>query len=153
MTPTAVPSNTATPTTGPGTPTHTPQPEPTVTPTSTPAENTVFDLRLNKTMFEPFDHFVLSTLIINNSATIEVDEYILLDVYGSFWFWPTWSQTLDFERRTIEAGETYEDTIIDIWWPAGAGSADDLRFYGALLDPETSTLVCNFDMVEFGYTE
>ncbi len=152
-TPTPIPSNTATPTTGPGTPTNTPQPESTATPTATPAEEYVFDLQLNKAMFEPWDHFLLSTVVTNNSATLEADEYILLDVYGEYWFWPSWGKELDFQRRTFEGGQVYEDTILDFWWPADSGTADGLRFYGALLDPAATTLIGNVDMVEFGYTQ
>ncbi|MBN1356264.1 hypothetical protein JXA40_08385, partial [bacterium] len=132
-------------TSAPATPTQAP---PTGTPV--PGEFT-FDLRLNGVFFRPWDHFLLTACIENPGEPVDVFEYILLDVYGNYWFWPSWSVEPDYRSRTIPSQAAGEETILDFWWPAGVGSAEGLLFWGAVLDSEFMMLLGDYDMVEFGY--
>ncbi len=166
---TPTPAPTSTPTTSPVPPTGTPSSTPTETPvpptetpvpptetstpepTSTPVGDLGIDLTLSLPYFTPFSLFKLETTITNPGETMQVHEYILLDVYGSYWFWPSWNQTGDFELRELQAGSVANDVILEFWWPAVSGSAENLKFWAALVDPETVTIVGAYDMVEFGY--
>ncbi|MBN1550400.1 carboxypeptidase regulatory-like domain-containing protein [bacterium] len=156
---TPTPSPTATP--EPPTPTqtytprftHTPNPTetPTASPTDTPAAGNIsFELNLSNSFFKPWDHFHLTTTIINTLETRNLQEYVFLDVYGNFWFWPSWTNTVDFKTVTSVFGQKDVETILDFWWPAGVGNADGLMFWGGILDAETYELY-SYDMVEFGY--
>ncbi|MBN2054828.1 hypothetical protein JW905_07895 [bacterium] len=48
-------------------------------------------------------------------------------------------------------GETEVEVIPPCFWPAGTGCATGLYWYGALLDPQMTMLVGEFDMWEFGF--
>jgi len=136
-----------TPTTAPGEPTNTP-----VQPTDTPtAGSIIFDLVLNQTYFKPWDHFLFTAIIENTLPIFDTHEYILLDVYGYYWFWPSWNDTGDYKEKTIPFGFVDEEIILDFWWPAAVGAADNIRFWGALIDPVSMDIIGDYDMVEFSY--
>jgi Zinc carboxypeptidase len=142
------------PTDTPVPPTDTPVPSTNtpVPPTETPVPGEFeFSLGLNQEFYRPWDHFLLTTYIVNPDETMDVNEFIMLDVYNNYWFWPSWSEAVDFEARMLPANMMEEESILDFWWPAGVGSGNNIRFWGALLDPATSALIGNYDMVEFSY--
>ncbi len=157
-TPTVPPTATytAAPTTPPTmTPTLPPQPTdtptgPTATPTEGPTTLTV-DLTLSQTMFHGGDQFLLMRKVINPGPELTLDEWIILDVYSNYWFYPTWTQEPQCVLTTCPAYDEAEMNVFDFEWPTVEGSANDLKFWAAMLDPSTSTLVGNYDMVSFGY--
>ncbi|HPQ39833.1 MAG TPA: hypothetical protein PLV45_05610 [bacterium] len=108
------------------------------------------DLVLNQDHYTGGDTFRLVLRHSNTGGSTIVDKYILLDVYGMYWYWPGWSETLDFSQDSISSGYT-EDVIFDFSWPSGVGEAHDLRFWSALLEPGTANLVGPWDYVTFGY--
>ncbi|MBN1355955.1 agmatine deiminase family protein [bacterium] len=175
--PTGVPTNTSAPATNTPIPTYTPVPPtdtpvpptdtpvpptdtpipstatpapPTSTPTAGPPEPAI-DLELNRTVYRSGDPFIFTCRVTNTGAGCTVSQYILLDIYGSFWFWPGWTESLDFMNRYLDRGFNDTETVFDFTWPEVGGSAAGLRFWGALLDPETMTLMGEYDMVEFSY--
>ncbi|MBN1357024.1 hypothetical protein JXA40_12250 [bacterium] len=166
---TSIPTYTSvppTPTTPPGDPTFTPaQPTPTLPPTGTPTAPTAptetpvpGDLGITITTNLPIYHrgelFRCTTTIINPGSEILVHQYVLLDVYGSYWFWPSWSTDVDFDVRLLDAGGYYpNEMIIEFTWPEVAGSASGLRFWAALIDPVTGILVGDYGVAEWGYEE
>lgn len=176
FTPTPIPptaTSTATPTASPVPPTQTPTETPTEIPTSTPVPPTEtpveptatqtpeptntpvgelgIELILSQPHFTAFTLFKLETVITNPGDQFTADEYILLDVAGYYWFWPSWNQTGDFETRTVDAGAIENDVILEFWWPVVDGSSENLRFWAALVDPDSMTIIGNFDYVDFGY--
>jgi len=153
LTPTASP--TATPTTEPTAPptesptpvlTETPEPEPSPTPGAV-----VLDLILNSDYFRPNDLFELLYSIVNPGPALEVELYIILDVYGIYFFYPTWTQDLDNELVDLPAYDSTTETVLSFTWPAGAGSANDIMFWGGMLEPGTVNLVGDIDYVSFGW--
>ncbi len=162
ITPTLPPTSTPTPT-SPTDPTATPTvpPEPTSTPTTnseptmtpTPgAEEFRADLMLNDSIFESGEPFLLEIHLTNTTpATVSVDQYLILDVYGSYFFHPSWNQTGDFTARSIESGFDRQETVLTFNWPSGTGSADNLRFWLGYLTQGTIDLACDIDFVDFGY--
>lgn len=107
------------------------------------------DLDLNSNLFHAGDTFNLDLHLIS-SGGISADVFILLDVYGSYWFWPSWTQMLDFETRTPLSGVT-EENVFNFVWPTVTGSASGLRFWVGALASGTSVLLGDIDMIEFGY--
>ncbi|MBN1879482.1 hypothetical protein JW823_05170 [bacterium] len=161
-TPTAVPTHTPTPlpptatptpTTGPGEPTNTPieTHTPTPVPTSTPSEFPItISVTLSKDIFRTNDFFSLQTHTNNTSMDYPADEYLMLDVYGMYWFFPGWTQELNSNSRVIPEGE-HTETIMEFVWPQVQGSAYNLHFYYLLTKPSTFQIVSNLAMVTFGY--
>lgn len=129
----------------------TPDPTPVPSPTPDPAVTGV-TLHLNQSMFEALDLFHLARTVVNGGPEVVADEYILLDVLGQYWFWPSWSEDGDYHRRTLAAGTVYaSETVLTFQWPVVSGEVTGLRFWAALLDAGSQELLGEFDMVEWGY--
>ncbi|MBN2055699.1 hypothetical protein JW905_12290 [bacterium] len=169
--PTATPTVTPpiTPTPPPVTPTHpfatftpppfTPTPRPsttpgldTPTPVVTPQPGSLsIDLALNRDMFHTGEPFLLSCTTENTGESLTVEEYILLDVFGAYFFWESWSPSLDYRMTHVMSGSSTTETILSFVWPAGAGSSRGVRFWGAFLYPGTADLASNLCTVSFGW--
>lgn len=132
-------------------PTPSPTPEE-PTPSATPDTGRHgLDLILNDSMFYDGMTFHLEMILTNTTASdIPVDVYIVLDVYGSYWFWPSWDVILDSRPDVLEAGESVRETILEFEWPEYKGNFDDIFIWGATLAAGTSDLVGEVDYVSFG---
>jgi len=150
-TPTIAPSRTATPTATPSR-TASPSPTPTIPPIPSPTEapcNPQIDLRLNATRFTAGDRFHLEAAISpGGRPDCRFDEYIILDVLGEYWFWPSWSTGGDARLDTYADNEL--EFILDFIWPDGAGSLSGIKFWGALTDVGSVNLF-SWDVVEWEY--
>ncbi len=134
--------------------TETPTPSPTGTadtPTPTPEEMFAITLHLSDTLFEPGELFLLECEVQRHGTAVTVDRYIILDVYGSYFFHPTWTETLNFETNTYYNGYHETETIFSFDWPNVQGHASNLKFYAGCLYAGTATLVGDISIVEFGY--
>ncbi|MBN2053472.1 hypothetical protein JW905_01035 [bacterium] len=128
-----------------------PSPTPAVfTPTPAPPSTTL-ELTLNQFYYRSGERFLLQLTTINSRPVIR-DLYIVLDVFGHYWFWPDWVDfpDIDYQRRTIAAG-TGSETILDFNWPANAGEASGIFFWTILTEPGTYTFASNIDSVAFSY--
>jgi len=143
---------TPTPTAPPGQPTYTPIPtEP--PPTATQGPDT-FDahLILNSDIFEGGDPFLLELEITNGTNELLIlDQYIILDVYANYFFYPGWSRIPNAVDRQFLPGYYSRGALLDFTWPANAGSADGLIFWLGYLRPGTIEVVGEIDSVVFGY--
>lgn len=112
-------------------------------------------MEMSETVFFPGDMFILWVEIGNLSAeAITFDEYILLDVFGDYWFWPRFLQLpeIDFETHTMQAGETLlEQDALHFDWPNVESTVSGLFFYGMLFEPGTFNPLSPLAMVEFGW--
>jgi len=168
--PTATPTATGEPTEPPPTATPTPRPtdepptatptpeEPSATPlpsaTATPVEDALgIDLELSAEYLRAGAQFLLTATLYNiGGPTINAQEWIILDVFGDYWFWPTWRQDADFITRSLSSGVVYEDeTILDFIWPDVEGSITGIMFWGALVDPAQVQILGDYDVISFGY--
>jgi len=174
--PPSTPSATPTATTGPGTPTNTPfpttTPTPTTAPSGTPVEPTAtpaetatpipptptelpagltVTLDLNAELFHERDLFLLALHTANDGPAQLGDLYLILEVTGMYWFWPDWTQEIDFDRRYFEADAVHSDTVLEFIWPAGAGALSGVVFWSAATGAGNYDLVSNVSRVEFGF--
>ncbi|MBN1356977.1 S8 family serine peptidase [bacterium] len=149
--PTDTPPPSSTPSPTPVDPTQTPVP-PTGSPTPTcPATGSECDL--NRSHYRPGDPFRLTIRYCNGTEDyMIVDGYLVLDVCGYFYFWPSWEVGPDAARRTIPPWSSLEETIFDFIWPAHCGSGEG-RFWVAMLDPGSLQLLGDYGMCEFGWSE
>lgn len=154
---TVTPIVTPTPdTTMPPSPTHTPDPSqntPTPAATSTIGPDD-FSARLilSDNVFESGEIFALTIEIENATGrNLSLHQYLLLDVYGEYYFHPEWDGDLGYIARRI--GPSYHDfdEVLRFPWPEGVGSGNGVRFYLGYLDGETNELIGNVDFVEFGW--
>ncbi len=108
------------------------------------------DLRMSQTHFIPGDTFTLDAVLGNPNADMEdIPLAVVLDVYGEFWFWPSWSkfdpETGDgFDFQTIELSNGINTIIIfePFTWPdTGPSAVSGIVFYGAMLTPDFSGIL------------
>jgi len=93
---------------------------------------------------------------LNNpeTAAAHCDAYILLEVYGSYFCWPSWSDiniNLDCRDFVIPGNGSMEEEVIRFIWPAVNGSVSNLHFFGAAFDYETFDLFGEVQVIEWGY--
>ena len=104
--------------------------------------------------FSEGDLCSLNLQVSNPGAEQEVDLYLLLDVFGDFWSYPSWqhiSAGLDHQAVTVPAGESTLELIPQFAMPA-VSPAGPLYFYAAMFVPGTlslETLVSNGAVIEF----
>jgi len=129
-------------TTAPGIPIHV------VDPSGTPTLDLTLSKEAPDCMLEG-DLFDLRVTIENPGAAQDADLYVLLDVFGSYFFYPTWGQDVSYESISLPESDTYSNQLLTFTWPAGAGSASGINFYAAIFSPGTFDLIGNFDAVSF----
>ncbi|MBN2056967.1 metallophosphoesterase [bacterium] len=149
-TPSPTPYRTATPSST-GTP---PTPSGSTTPAPTLPPESGSYLLANASSYSPGDEFLLQVVLVNiESYGVGVQHYIVLDLAGAYWFWPTWTPELHFVSLFLPA--SYVDTfeILRFTWPGGVGTIRDIRFWAALLEESTSMLFGNYSYCEFDFIE
>jgi len=151
--PTYTPYRTATPHQ-----TATPVPTGTASPTATPVNTATPDpgepgiyLWMNRLSFHAEDPFDLQVVICNPGDPVAADLYLLLEVTGSYWFWPSWSPEIDSMRLTTPDHDTATLKILAFEWPDLPVSIRGAGFWTALLDTH-GELVCGYDYLPWKYT-
>lgn len=157
FTPTIVPTNTPVPptptaTVPTGAPTNTPL-VPTATPTSAPAcEQLGVQIVMPSDLYTPGDLCSCSVLICNPGpdSYFSVPLFVILDVYGSYYFWPSFS-SYDVKTINVPVGLQSEIVLQEFSWPEGAGEAENIAFYAAMTDLGITTLFGAMDEFRFGW--
>ena len=151
--PTKTPTMAFTPTPPPNFTYTPPPPTSTPTPTNTPEYNqTGIWIFCNQEIYHPGDHFILQTQTVNaEDYEITAQEYIVLDVYGEYWFYPSWSKDIDYVVVVLEPHSFNSDTILDFIFPQVSESLYNIKFWAALLDPEKYSIIGHFGYCNFGF--
>lgn len=109
-------------------------------------------------MFGPDDICSCKVLVCNAEGyAIEGHPlFVILDVYGMYFFGPSFSQEFDnylASHPVFYPGLAEVEVIPAVHWPSGVGSATGIRWLGALTDPQISQLFGKMDVCEFGWYE
>lgn len=83
------------------------------------------------------------------AEAIEVDEYMVLDIQGRYWFWPSWSPVAGSVEWTLDPG-CRRTRVFEFVWPGGTGAAAGIRFWGGLIERGSGKLIV-LDVLEWGY--
>lgn len=161
---TQTPISTETPTRTPSrTPTSSQYPSstPTMGYTSTPTAIPQLGVRIElpTTMAHPQTLFYVKGFLDNPSTPMEnVPVFFVLDVYGSYWFWPSWAHysdanpVIDYQIHDVDSGSTTLVVLQEFIWPdTGSDTVSNLYFYGAMLNEEMTMLRGQMAAVEWGY--
>lgn len=102
------------------------------------------------------DPFRVTATLCNLSESNLKNHHIvvLLDVYGEFWSLPSWQnldQGLDSYCYTIPSGAWTFNVVPLLLWPQTVGPVSNIGFWGAILDPQLTSIVGEYSHVEFGW--
>lgn len=111
----------------------TPTPLPSPTPDGPAAYEVVLDL--NQTAYTSGDQFRFQALWANPSVPTEVIAFIVLDVHGCYWYWPTWSTELTGKTLNLGGRTWTQELVLDFLWPENVGADQDLRFWAVMVRP------------------
>ncbi len=140
------------PSSPPSPPTATFVPSPTFIPSPTPNGPRV-NLMLNDNHFKPYSLFRLRFSLINDIQPRTVLQFILLDVYGTIFFHPSWHTEAVWMQRTLTPNQSLSENILEFMWPPGSGNAENLCFHAGLTNERGTALVSNVSSVEFSYSD
>jgi Right handed beta helix region len=149
------------------------QPSPTYIPTPTPTPHAIFTtkpspvpsptpacdqpritLLMPNHHFNPGDEFWLRSQFCHNSQNaISIDLYIVLDLNGTYFFYPSWSSQTDYRRLLVAPGWTDLDIIPTLVWPDRCGSFSNAAIWGLLVDPVTIEALSNPAILNFSWSE
>ncbi|MBN1355112.1 hypothetical protein JXA40_02465 [bacterium] len=153
---TMIPTNTQIPTYTSMPPTDTPAPptDTPVPPTETPSFEKGMVLMLDDTDLTAGDRFYLHMNLNNpEPEAYQADAYVLLGIWGDYWFWPSWihmSQGLDSQTYSIPSGTTPKD-LLDFTWPGNVGQAGNLEFIGCLFRPGSWNMIGSVQYINWSY--
>mgnify|MGYP000971036023 FL=1 len=138
------------------TPTQGTGPTPTPTPGGTHCDPTLqlsFDDHNPEICFQGGDMFEARFQIANLcEGDRSFDLYVVLEVAGLYFFWPSWTENMDSAPFQLRPEEQIDEAILPPFaWPSGVGSFNGLHFYGVMTVPDTYDLVGQVAMVEFCY--
>jgi hypothetical protein len=85
----------------------------------------------------------LSLLVSNPGTEQAVDLYLLLDVYGSYWSYPSWQPLAsgpDWESRVVDSGADDSWPLISEFIMPQVSPSGPLFFYAAMFRPQELSL-------------
>lgn len=140
---------------------NTPTPAPTITPiaspTSTP-ENPCDKLKVSihmpATFFSPGDPCSCMAVICNPGPEtyMDIPLFVILDVFGTYLFWPEFSSFDDTILETVPEGPLIVQIIPEFEWPEGAGTVlDGVQWLAAMTDSEMTSLLGSAGTWHFGW--
>jgi thiosulfate/3-mercaptopyruvate sulfurtransferase len=107
-------------------------------------------LDLNAATYAGGDLLELRVRATNPGPALDGDLYVLLEAYGSFYFYPSWGATPDALAVSVgEAGQEYW-TPLAFELPAMLPTAGPFYFHTALLEQGGLELLSHADSVSFG---
>lgn len=134
----------------------TPQPRATATPEPASVPATGVHLIMSDTMVKEGDQFTLTYRLRNGMPTaMTVDMYIALEVYGAYWFYPTWvsmEEGVDFvDDVTVPAASEVHGDVLSFVWPKVEGQLTGLFFHSLLLDSTSGSMTGDYCWICWGY--
>ncbi len=110
------------------------------------------ELYISRNWLASEDRFHLMAQITNpESASGDNGIFaVLLDVYGLFFWYPSWSPEIDSETIDLSVEKQFRE-IVRFDWPGDVGHASDIYFYSALVDLDFTHILGHWDSVVFGW--
>lgn len=134
-------------------PTPTPVP-PTPTPTASACTQLGVTITMPSHLFNTGDTCSCVAEICNPGpdSYTQVPLFILLDVYGSYFFYPSFS-SFDQTMIDLPVGLQSITVLPGFPWPSGAGAAEHIWWYAAMTDADVTTLFGTLGSWEFGWAQ
>jgi hypothetical protein len=108
------------------------------------------NIATSQAVFGTGDPFILTYSLTNYRTAETVDEWVILDAGGQYWFWPEWTTVPSSRTRTIQEYCASEETLLNFVWPGVSGHMEGMRFWAAALDHESQQLL-DYGSTEWGW--
>ncbi|MBN2054081.1 hypothetical protein JW905_04125 [bacterium] len=119
-----------------------------------PSFNLGVEVSMPDNMFTAGESCWVKAVIVNQTTQSyqNVNFLCALDVFGSYFWYPGWTEAVEFDTFNLPAETVRQRDIIgEFLWPSGAGSANGLRFISAMTDSSMSSVIGDVGMWTFGY--
>ena len=123
-----------------------PTPTPTVTPTAPPPFRKL-SIIMNATDFFRGDLFDCQISIVNQNESFTGDLFFLIEIEGSYYFYPQFDTDLHFERISVDKSSVKTIQILKFNFPDPIGYDGTISLYSALFFPDTYDLICSYAWV------
>ena len=97
------------------------------------------------------DPFSLYGMVYNPGSSLEAQRWVLLEIQGAFFFWPTWSADPVFATRTLPSGFSSENFLNFPEWPEGLGEWTGINWWFAHLNMANTELLGEYDICTWSY--
>ncbi len=127
---------------------------PTTTPVPSPTPDpwTGVQVTLSGNRFTAGDNFKLEVSCLGNPGDPYAEMFVVLDVFGDFWFWPLWTPYLQGLLIELQPDRPVTYTILDFeWFDGDFGEVTGLKFWAAICRPRTYQVIGEIGWAEFGY--
>jgi outer membrane protein assembly factor BamB len=136
------------------TPFHSPTPSPTISPTPSPSPTPrsgplSFTLELNQSIFIGGDILLLVSETRNEGQSRWVLQYVVLEVYGTYYYHPWWEEEPEATTKFIPEGEHYREPLLAVGLPYDLEPAGPFFFLGVLVDEISGEMIGNVAAVPF----
>ncbi len=129
-----------------------PTPTPTPAPSPTSSQWIGVQVTLSGDMFSAGDIFKLNVSCRGNPGDLYAEMFVVLDVFGDFWFWPLWTPDSQGLLIALQPDQPVTFSILDFQWPHGDfGEVTGLKFWAAICRPGTFQAIGEIGWAEFGY--
>lgn len=104
-------------------------------------------------IYRPGDECRLDAEIRNPTTAVLTDFplVVILDIYGDYWFGPSWSSEFNAYYFSYPPGNTRFTLISDFIWPETSSSSDGLLFRAGLIDPAIFRIIGDTAVWPFGW--
>ncbi len=122
-------------------------------PESPPTGTTI---TMPSTLFFPGDLCRVDIELTNasNDPIESVPVYVLLDIYGEYFFGPSFTDEPDsYLIEILEPGTLSIEIIPDFIWPSDCGVADSVRWLAAMTTTDRQHILGEIGELEFGWSE
>ncbi|MBN1297476.1 DNRLRE domain-containing protein, partial [bacterium] len=114
------------------------------------AELVDIDLRLSQNQFVAGDRFEMDVVVANyREIPVHGQLWLILDVYGQYWFFPSWTPSPECVLRSFTPNALSVETMLSFTWPDDCGQGFDIKFWTGFIDDLTGDI--SYDWVAFGW--
>ena len=117
-----------------------------------PESYIVADIKTNKEIYNENDKFSSELDILNVGPELQAHVYVILELAGCYWFWPSWEMEPDFQERILPGNSGESERILEFVWPViTPGMQSSATLWTAVMEPGTLNILSNIDSVDFQY--
>jgi len=113
------------------------------------------DLEMPAHHFTPGSNCGLTATVFNHSpgGAGPLPMFIMLEVAGNYWFYPSWTPDIQYEFVAVPPGESLHTIFDPFTWPSGCGAASGVYFVSLFTKPDFSMLMGVIDTWAFSWGE